>query len=137
MSLPPKDPDHWLYRLTPQEWLLAATHELVAASRALDDREQRRGVAYARRAAGMALNAVLVLRADDAWGRSYMDHLRAVAGLASAPDEVRSAARELVEAPLDGPKLIHIGGASDQGIAAATKTLIEWSEDEVAALGRA
>jgi hypothetical protein len=133
----PKDPDHWLYRLTPHEWLQAASHEVLAATRAIEEREQRRGVAYARRAAGMALNAVLVLQPNEAWGRSYMDHLKALAGAGTAPAPVREAARELVEAPLDGPKLVRLGGASGDGISAATKTVIEWCEEEVAALLRA
>ncbi len=74
---------HWLWRLDAPGWLSAARSEL-AAGRALA--EQRRvAVTHARRAAGMAVNAVLVALAVEPvdelrWGRSYLDHLRALGG---------------------------------------------------------
>jgi hypothetical protein len=80
------DHDHWLWRLSDREWLEAGLHELAQAEQHLGTR--RTGITHARRAAGMALNGVLVSmagrgwtkdRCETAWGRSYMDHLRAVA----------------------------------------------------------
>lgn len=93
--------DHWLYRFTADEWLRAATGELHRAEDALLRKQQRAGVAQARRAAGMAWNAVLVHTRDETgYGRSYMDHLNALTTDESAPDAVRQAARALVTAPL-------------------------------------
>jgi hypothetical protein len=98
-----KDPDHWLYRLTPEEWLRAAENELQRATDSLSRRQQRAGVAGARRAAGMAWNGVLAQAEvpDPEYGRSYMEHLKALAGDASIPDAVRGAAQALLDAPLD------------------------------------
>ena len=137
MELPPKDPDHWLHRFSPEEWLKSAVNELVEGVAALDARNQRGSVAHARRAAGMALNAVLVLRPNETWGRSYMEHLRAFGADAATPEPERKAARSLLMAPLEGPRLVHIGGAADAGIPTAAKQIIEWCENEVSALLRA
>jgi hypothetical protein len=80
------DPDHWLWRLSDREWLDAARRELAQARERLGTR--RTAITHARRAAGMALNGVLVSmagrgwtqeRCESAWGRSYIDHLRALA----------------------------------------------------------
>ena len=100
--MPGKDPDHWLYRLTPDEWLRAAENELAHAAGSLTGRQQRAGVAGARRAAGMAWNAVLAAAEtiDEQYGRSYMDHLHALAKDASVPEVIRAAAQSLLDAPL-------------------------------------
>jgi hypothetical protein len=97
-----RDPDHWLYRLLPDEWLRAAENELRHAEESLGRRQQRAGVAGARRAAGMAWNAVLAQAEtlDTAYGRSYMEHLQALAGDEAAPEAVRASARLLIETPL-------------------------------------
>ncbi|MCB9701793.1 MAG: hypothetical protein H6711_07875 [Myxococcales bacterium] len=88
------DPDHWLFRLDAAAWLRAAEAELTAGSEHLESR--RSAVTHARRAAGMALNGVLVAlverggdpdQATSRWGRSYVDHLRALAA-ALPPDVV-------------------------------------------------
>jgi hypothetical protein len=81
-----RDGDHWLWRLDASAWLDAAARELEQgeAARAV----RRTAVTHARRAAGMALNAVLVEmaacgwapgRSEAIWGRSYIDHLRTLA----------------------------------------------------------
>jgi hypothetical protein len=117
-SLPSRDPDHWLYRLRSEEWLAAADNELRLCQDALGRRAVRPGVTHARRAAGMAWNAVLAMvRADtpDArYGRSYMEHVIALAEGTPAEDdgvpaEVRAAARVLREIPAAPPALLTIG----------------------------
>jgi hypothetical protein len=79
---------HWLLRLDAESWIDAAANELDAA-RSAGARSRRKAVTHARRAAGMALNAVLRHAVDrgeplesvqPVWGRSYIDHLRALAG---------------------------------------------------------
>jgi HEPN domain-containing protein len=98
--MPGRDPTHWLHRLDSGEWLRAAENELRNAEAALLRKQQRPGVTQARRAAGMAWNAVLVLHEDEAYGRSYMDHLRALKGDSAIPEPVRQAAAMLLGAPL-------------------------------------
>ena len=98
--MPGRDPSHWLHRLDAVEWLHAADNELSRAEEALSRKQQRPGLAGARRAAGMAWNAVLVGAEDETYGRSYMDHLKALAADERAAEVVRAAARQLLEAPL-------------------------------------
>jgi hypothetical protein len=107
--VPGPDPSHWLHRLTAAEWLAAADNELVHAEEALRRRAPRPGITHARRAAGMAWNAVLVGAPDERFGRSYMDHVNALADDPGAPDEVRGAARLLRETPPRPPELVTIG----------------------------
>jgi hypothetical protein len=73
-------------------------------------------VTYARRAAGMAWNAVLAATPADArdaalarFGRSYMDHVAALAGAPDVPDAVRDAAQLLRDTPPAPPELITLG----------------------------
>lgn len=111
---------HWLWRLSSSAWLAAARHELDLAPGA----RRRRAVTHARRAAGMALNAVLVdlanggdPDAEHRWGRSYLDHVRSVAtgGAADVPavHAARAAAVELLDIPLAGPELVQLTGGPD------------------------
>lgn len=109
--MPGSDPTHWLHRLTPEEWLAAAEAELRHCEEALARRAVRPAVTHARRAAGMGCNAMLVLAEDARFGRSYMDHVMALAthGDADTPSEVRSAAQWLRETPAAPPALITLG----------------------------
>jgi HEPN domain-containing protein len=108
--MPGPDSGHWLHRLTGPEWLAAADTELQHARAALERRAVRPGITHARRAAGMAWNAVLIDRPDERAGRSYMDHVLALAADgAPVPDDVRDAARRLRDTPPRPPELIAIG----------------------------
>ncbi len=98
----------WLTRLTPEEWLRAAGKELGLGYDRLRGGARREGLTYARRAAGMALNAVLRQNLDLAYGRSYMDHLKALRDDERAPAEPRAAARRLLAAPMQAD-LVHLG----------------------------
>jgi len=108
-----RDPAHWLFRLTATEWLAAAEAELQHAEAALNRRAARPGVTHARRAAGMAWNAVLVNAPEDPesarYGRSYMEHVVALAADEGLPAEVRAAAQLLKDAPPRPPELVNIG----------------------------
>jgi hypothetical protein len=114
---PGSDPTHWLYRLSPAEWIAAADTELAHAAEALGRRAFRPGVTHARRAAGMAWNAVLAAEADPSraadllarFGRSYMEHVVALASAADAPDAVRTAAQLLRDTPPAPPELVQLG----------------------------
>ena len=136
MPPPPLDSTHWLHRFSPEDWLRAAVTEYDRAALALAGREQRKGVAGARRAAGMAMNALLSLVPNDAWGRSYMDHLRAAGTDEGLPEGVRHAALQLTLAPLEGPRFIRIGGGGDEGLQGAARAIVEWCAARVDALRR-
>jgi hypothetical protein len=111
--MPGRDPTHWLHRLSAEEWLRAAMKELGTARDSFSRHAIRPGLASARRAAGMGWNAVLALEEepDAAFGRSYVDHLRALASgvtlsnddVAPIPVEVRAAAKRLLDDPAAGP----------------------------------
>ncbi len=90
-----RDAGHWLYRYSGDEWIGAAIAELRRAEAAVASRNASALVAAAKRAAGMALNGALVVRPDARWGRSYVEHLVALADDASTPGEARDAARRL------------------------------------------
>jgi HEPN domain-containing protein len=123
---PEVNPAHWLYRLTDQQWLQAARNELARAYAALRTRQYRPGVAYARRAAGMALNAVLVVRFDDRYGRSYVDHLRALVADEAAPAEPRQAARTLLATPMQ-PPLLTLRPQGPVDVADAASAVVEYA----------
>ncbi len=86
-----KDPAVWLRRLSPDEWIAAAMGELRRAEAAYARNDATAGLAGAKRAAGMALNGALIVEPDAAWGRSYVDHVRALARDTSVPEAVRAA----------------------------------------------
>lgn len=121
-----KDPRHWLFRLSPDEWVRAALAELGAAERAFRQHNARAGHASARRAAGMALNAALIVEPNPAWGRSYVEHLAALAREGEAvPSPVRDAARLLTEAPTPGAALVALrSNASDERLLEAARTVM-------------
>jgi len=131
--MPGSDPTHWLNRLTADEWLAAAQTELRHCEETMRTRAVRPGVTHARRAAGMAWNAVLALAADEKYGRSYMEHVVALTADAYAPDEVRVAARTLRETPAAPPELIALG-KPDLRVRDAASRIVAYAEERVAAL---
>jgi len=133
--MPGPDPSHWLYRLTADEWLAAAETELGHCQETLGRRAVRAGVTHARRAAGMAWNAVLALAPapDEKFGRSYMEHVVALASDQSAPEEVRLAAQVLRETPAAAPQLIAIG-KPDLTVLTEARRIADYARERVAAL---
>jgi HEPN domain-containing protein len=125
--VPGSDPSHWLFRLSADEWLSAARTELSLCATALAQRAYRTGITHARRGAGMAINAVLIERADADWGRSYMDHLAAVARAEDLPEVVRKAAAHLVATQPRQPELINIG-KPDTSTLDDARTVVAWVE---------
>lgn len=101
-----KDPAHWLNRLSPDEWISAALGELRRAEEAYGRHDVRAGLAGVKRAAGMALNGALILHPNEAWGRSYVDHVQALSTDPTAPEAVRAACKTLLQAPAPGSTLV-------------------------------
>lgn len=114
-----RDPSHWLYRFGAAEWLAAAENELRHADVALGRRSTRTAVTHARRAAGMAWNAVLVGHFDERYGRSYMEHIAALAADDGAPADLREAALVLRDTRPVPPTLVQIGRPDDSFVQAA------------------
>ncbi len=135
--------EHWLWRLSTPAWIAAAQRELELGARAL--RSRRTALTHGRRAAGMALNAVLVQLGrsrpaevcETRWGRSYIDHLRALARTLDADSESATTlrlpldlatcvhCRDLLAIPVMSPTLVGLGRARDaaarDGLATATE----------------
>ncbi|HEY7372509.1 MAG TPA: hypothetical protein VIF57_10150 [Polyangia bacterium] len=134
--MPGSDPGHWLHRFDAAEWLAAAATELAHAEEKLSSRAVRPGVTHARRAAGMAWNAVLVIAPDERYGRSYMEHVVALAqapdGDASIPAGVRAAARLLRDTPPVPPQLLTIG-KPDLAALEAARTIVDFARARVGA----
>lgn len=122
--MPGPDPAHWLQRLTAAEWLASAETELAHAEAALRRRAVRPGVTHARRAAGMAWNAVLVAQPDERAGRSYMEHVTALTDDPRVSAEVRQAAQRLRDTPAMPPALVKLGGP-DLGPLEAARAIVD------------
>jgi len=127
----PIQPDHWLYRLSATDWLAAAETELGHCEEALGRRAVRPGITHARRAAGMAWNAVLVMAPDEKYGRSYMEHVVALAADDAAPVPVREAAARLRDTPPTPPQLIQLGRPDLTPLHAA-RTIIDYARTRIA-----
>jgi len=134
--VPGSDPGHWLHRLDAAEWLAAAATELAHCEEKLQHRNVRAGVTHARRAAGMAWNAVLVKAPDERYWRSYMDHVVAIAQAAdddaAHPAAVRDAARLLRDTPAAPAALITIG-KPDLSVLDAARAIVDLARTRVAA----
>jgi len=110
MPSPEVIPEDWLARHTPREWVQAALAELRRATAAFETNDVAAGVASCKRAAGMALNGALLLEPDATWGRSYVDHVRALERDLAVPLAVREACKQLLEARPPNPHLLTLRG---------------------------
>lgn len=93
-----RDPSDWLRRLSPGEWIQAALGELRRATAAYERGDPRAGSVGVKRAAGMALNAALLVEPNDGWGRTYVEHVGALAVDPNSPEPVRAACRTVLDA---------------------------------------
>jgi HEPN domain-containing protein len=121
-----RDADDWLRKLTPDEWIRAAMAELRRAEAAYSGGDGRGGSAGVKRAAGMALNAALIVEPDEKWGRSYVDHVKALAEDARVPEAVRDACRMVLEAK--GPS----GGVVSLRTPRANDAVVDAAKDVIA-----
>jgi hypothetical protein len=103
----------WLARHEPQAWIVEGLRELVRAEARLASHDHVAGLLGLRRAAGMALNGALSVHFRE-WGRTYIDHLRAVAEDPSVPTAVSEAARLLNEVPTQqSPNVVRLTPPSE------------------------
>jgi hypothetical protein len=103
-----RDPKDWLRKMSPAEWVTAALAEARRAERAYQDKQAKAGLASARRAAGMALNVVLLVESKEGWGRSFVDHLRGLLDDVAAPQAVRASCKLLLDTQPPGPTLVSL-----------------------------
>jgi hypothetical protein len=104
-----RDPDHWLFRYSPDEWIRAALGELARARKASERGDARGCAAGVKRAAGMALNAALIVEPEERWGRTYVEHVEALAGDPKVPEAVRMAARAVLAAGVAEDGIVRLG----------------------------
>ena len=109
-----RDAGHWLLKFSPKEWLDHALRELERAEAALRQRHTAAAHAGLKRAAGMALNAALIARPDESWGRTYVDHVRAVSEDAVTPSPVREAATKLLQLPTGASSVVSLRTPSQE-----------------------
>ncbi len=112
---PSKDPTHWLFRLDPLEWVRASIHELEQAEQAFALHRTRAGDIGCRRAAGMALNAILSLHPELPWGRSYLEHVEAVSKDDSLPEAMVKACQLLATKDERGTTLVTLRSPKHTG----------------------
>ncbi len=125
MPLFTRDPNDWLRRYSPKEWIRAAMKELRAAEQSYAQRNARAALASCKRAAGMALNAALIVEPNDAWKRTYVEHLRALAEDTTVPAAVSAAARAIIDMPQPGGQIVIIRSPNqDERILEATRDVI-------------
>jgi hypothetical protein len=125
--MPPfsRDPNDWLQRYSPKEWIRAGMKELKLAELSYKQRNVRAALAGCKRAAGMALNAALIYEPNDEWKRTYVEHLRALARDESVPQAVSAAARVIVDMPLPGGEIVIIRSpGQDEKVLEATRDVI-------------
>jgi HEPN domain-containing protein len=101
-----RDPEHWLFRYSPKEWIRAAMKEMRLAEASYAQRNLRAGIAGCKRAAGMALNAALIVEPNATWKRTYVEHLQALAKDMDVPSAVSDAARAILQAPAPSVNIV-------------------------------
>ena len=105
----------WLTRLAPEDWIRQGLTELSRAEARIATHDRTAGVLGLRRAAGMALNGALAVRWRP-WGRTYIDHLRAIVDDTEVPDAVRAAAKLLNDVSLEKqPNVVRLTPPSESG----------------------
>lgn len=77
------------------EWMRQAVDELAGAHGAWGEGNAGRGRVGARRAAGMAIKALLAVAAREGYGKNFMHHLNALADDEAVAAAVREAAWRL------------------------------------------
>lgn len=120
-----RDPKHWLLKYAPAEWIRAAMSELRRAEVAYQARDIQGGLACAKRAAGMALNAALIVDPDEGWGRSYVDHVLALGNDPGVPQAVRDACAVLLATHVGPSDIIRLRSPrSDERVLEAARDVI-------------
>ena len=121
-----RDPEHWLLRYSPKEWIRAAMKEMRLAEASYAQRNLRAGIAGCKRAAGMSLNAALIVEPNPGWKRTYVEHLQALGNDETVPPAVSLAARTILGAPAPSTTLVILRSPQ------ADDTVLEAARDVIA-----
>ncbi len=120
-----KRDDTWLTRYSAQGWIERSLQELALARQSFAERNSAAAAAALKRAAGMALNGALRVVPREEWGRSYVQHLQALAQDESVPLAVADSARALLEfAPQPGNVVLLRSPAHDERLLEAARTVM-------------
>jgi HEPN domain-containing protein len=120
-----KDPSHWLRKLSPEEWIKASLAELRRAEERAKANDLTAAIAGCKRAAGMALNGALIVEPNEAWGRSFVDHVAALSRDESVPERVREASAVLVSSRPPGADILRLRSPrSDERLLEATRDVM-------------
>ena len=115
----------WLTRFSAQGWIERSLQELSLAQQAFANRSPPAAAAALKRAAGMALNGALRIVPREDWGRSYVEHLQALASDAAVPRLVADAAQALLAfAPQPGSIVLLRSPAQDERLLEAARTVM-------------
>ena len=115
----------WLLHYSAQGWIERALRELAVAEQAFAERQPPAAAAAMKRAAGMALNGALRVVPRDDWGRSYVDHLKALAVDTSLPKSVSEAADDILQfTPQPGTLVFLRSPGKDNRLLEATRTVM-------------
>ncbi len=119
------DPKTWLSRYSAQGWIKRSLKELALAEQAFTEHQPSTAAAAMKRAAGMALNGALCVVPRDDWGRSYVDHLKAIVADGSVPKVVAEAAEAILHfTPQPGPLVLLRSPRQDDQLLEATRTIM-------------
>jgi len=117
--------ESWLRKFSPDEWIAAAMGELRRAEAAYGRSDARAGLAGCKRAAGMALNGALIVEPNAAWGRTYVEHVAALAREEKIPEAVRAACKVILETRPPSSDLLSLRSkAGDEKVLEATRDVI-------------
>jgi HEPN domain-containing protein len=120
-----RDPTHWLNKFSPDEWIHASLAELRRAEERVKANDLTAGLAGCKRAAGMALNGALIVEPNESWGRSFVDHVSALARDESVPLRVREACQELVASRAPGSDILMLRSPrTDERLLAAARDVM-------------
>jgi hypothetical protein len=115
----------WLTRYSAQGWIDRSLRELAVAEQALADHQPPAAAAAMKRAAGMALNGALRVVPRRDWGRSYVEHLKALAEDRSVPKAVSEAADTILHfTPQPGTLVFLRSPGKDNRLLEATRTVM-------------
>ena len=115
----------WLLRYTAQGWIDRSLRELAVAEQAFADHQPPAAAAAMKRAAGMALNGALRVVPREDWGRSYVDHLKALAEDETLPTAVSDAANAILQfTPQPGTLVFLRSPGKDNRLLEATRTVM-------------
>jgi HEPN domain-containing protein len=116
-----RDPADWLRRFSPDEWIAAAMGELRRAEDAYKRSDARAGLAGCKRAAGMALNGALIVEPNPAWGRTYVEHVEALAREEKVPEAVRAACKVVLETRAPSHDLLSLRSKGGRALGATVR----------------